>query len=105
MNLHQDYLHMLQNHLNKLLDIFLLRLLPASIMLQGSSVGITAIIQIQKHLLYYRTHLTIKRLRHGNTRLMIKLILTSQKSGLLLLANPIFYYDIVLSTKAFINRA
>ena len=77
LDLYQDHLCTSRDHLDKPLDLFLLRSLPASIMLQGSSAGVTAVTLLQGDLLYYRDHSTTGRSRRSNRKSMDKLMLTS----------------------------
>ena len=107
LNLHQNHLHKFWDHLDKPLDFFLLRSLPASTMLQGSPAGVTAVILVQGDLFYYLNHYITKKLPRSNRRSIDKLMLTSKESGLTtsswLSLSPLFCT--VASTKVFINRA
>ena len=46
LDLYQDHLRISRDHLDKPLDLFVLRLLPASTVLQGSFAGVTAVIRL-----------------------------------------------------------
>ena len=81
LDFYQDHLHTLRDHLDKPLDLFPLRSLPASTTLQSSFAGVTAVIPLQGDLLYYRNHSTTRKLRASNRESMNKLMLTSQESG------------------------
>ena len=91
-DLYQDHLHTLRDHLDKSLDLLLLRLLFASTMLQGSFAAIIAVTPLQKDPLYYWDYSTTGELRCSNRRLIDRLMLTSQKSGRLRPGNPISRY-------------
>ena len=93
------------HNLDKPLDLFLLRSLPASTMLQNSSVDITAVTLLWGDWLNYKDYSTTRGSYYGNRRLIDKLMLTSQKLGRLRLGNPISHHYTVTSIKAFINKA
>ena len=89
LDLYQDHLRISRDHLDKPLDILLLRSLSASIMLQGSFAGVMAVSPLQGDPLYYRDHSTTGGSRRRNRGSMDKLMLTSQESGRLRPGNPI----------------
>ena len=63
-NFYQDYLYILQDYLNKILNLLLVQLLLVNTMLQDSFTNIMAVISFQEDQLQYKNNSIIRRLRH-----------------------------------------